>query len=634
MILKPTLGPRTRFNGISHQELTKPAYERLVSLLMAYGNRLSADHAAALMALVGSMTQMAQGRLEGRWAFGLPTGMGKSKSIEAWIATLSSLQLAHPITLAVAASKIEALCQMKRNLIALGVPADMIGLIHTKLYDPAKVSAVLAGGPEADRYASEPSEGEGRPYLLITHQRVRGSNLSTFNSCNGKPRDLLIYDESLLIADSTGIPVPSLRGAVGYLQEYYGEGSKYAGLIEKLRANVLCISAALSQGASSLITLSGFDEQETKDLESLVRVPVLDPVKQLVEIGSNPIRVLPDQGGVVFYEVRVPAEITNILILDASQPIRRLVHADSTIRDAETDLPQMQRVGVPLSKLKSFERVTVRQLFAGGGRSSMTKAFSPKRAEERRTVREIVEVVKNLPDDQSALIFTYKQRSKHEPDFKGVLLRDLEVAGVDTAAEVETPYGRRPRICWLTWGMETSLNEYAHCRHVILAGVIQRSTVDVAAAYLGQKDDLRGDVTSATVSDLLRSEIGHSIYQAASRGACREVDCGVAKEMTLWFIHRDDRVKEELDKVMPGARWETWAPLHLEPTAGIIAALSRRIGDHLRGLPPDSKIVSSRALKQALKVSAPPETWRLALHRCLEDPSRGWQLQGRSAARI
>src|SRR5262245_1392949 len=75
-------------NGISHPTLTEPAYKRLADFLEGHGNVLSEGHRKALYALTGMMTEMAQGKLQGRWAFGLPTGMGKSSAVVAWVATL------------------------------------------------------------------------------------------------------------------------------------------------------------------------------------------------------------------------------------------------------------------------------------------------------------------------------------------------------------------------------------------------------------------------------------------------------------------------------------------------------------------------------------------------------------------
>ena len=66
-------------NGVSHAAVTMPASARLIALLESpeYGNRLSEDHKTALMAILGTMTEMAQGELRGRLAFGLPREWGR-----------------------------------------------------------------------------------------------------------------------------------------------------------------------------------------------------------------------------------------------------------------------------------------------------------------------------------------------------------------------------------------------------------------------------------------------------------------------------------------------------------------------------------------------------------------------------
>jgi len=198
---------------------------------------------------------------------------------------------------------------------------------------------------------------------------------------------------------------------------------------------------------------------------------------------------------------------------------------------------------------------------------------------------------------------------------------------------VETPYGIKPRVNIVTRGMETSLNDYAHARHVILAGVMQRSPVDIAAAYLGQSNDLEADLSSKIVQDLHRSEVCHMIYQALSRGACRTVDNGSALPMQAWIIHRDDRIKEELDKVMPGAVWADWKPLYLPNTPGVTASLSRRIAAELESLSLETTTISINRLKKALTLKqVSPRTWTTALQRHLEGGSP-WLLRGRSLVR-
>ena len=104
------------------------AYSKLVKNLSAYGNVLSPQHQAALMHIVGGYSLLAARERTGRYAIPLDTGCGKTQSVVAWCAAVEELGL--PYSVAIAASKIEALCDLKRGLILNGVPAEKIGLWH------------------------------------------------------------------------------------------------------------------------------------------------------------------------------------------------------------------------------------------------------------------------------------------------------------------------------------------------------------------------------------------------------------------------------------------------------------------------------------------------------------------------
>lgn len=100
--------------------LTRAANGRLILALQNFGNTRNIDHKKCLFALNDSMTSMAEGSLQGRWAFGLPTGTGKTRAIVEWITAVCEAKL--PYSVAVAASRIEALCTLKRDLVANGCP--------------------------------------------------------------------------------------------------------------------------------------------------------------------------------------------------------------------------------------------------------------------------------------------------------------------------------------------------------------------------------------------------------------------------------------------------------------------------------------------------------------------------------
>jgi hypothetical protein len=156
--------------------LAEHAFAIVVRDLEGFGNSPTDKHRQALRRIVETYSAMARGEITGRFAFDLPTGCGKTQSVVAWCQAVHECQSGHSVV--IAASKVEELCDIKRNLIDKGVPADRIGLIHSKAYDPdyaeewlqtrnPQVFKATAGRRE---YASLPStsDNETRPFLLVT----------------------------------------------------------------------------------------------------------------------------------------------------------------------------------------------------------------------------------------------------------------------------------------------------------------------------------------------------------------------------------------------------------------------------------------------------------------------------------
>jgi hypothetical protein len=108
-------------------------------------------------------------KVAGRYAFPLDTGCGKTQSVVAWCAAVHELRL--PYSVAIAASKVEALCDLQRDLISNGVDPAKIGLWHSYRHETDKVAAACQGN--APGFASEPATDEGahdrKQFLLVTH---------------------------------------------------------------------------------------------------------------------------------------------------------------------------------------------------------------------------------------------------------------------------------------------------------------------------------------------------------------------------------------------------------------------------------------------------------------------------------
>lgn len=610
-------------NGISHETLSWPAFDWLMNRLENdFKQTLSQDHKKALSALLTSMTEMAQGKLQGRYAFGLPTGTGKTLSIIAWLRTLSTTGHDH-ISVAVSAAKVEALCELKRDLIAAGVPEEKIALIHSYKYAPGIHQL------EGDGYASEPSSEADRQIVLVTHQRIRdGRNIETFHKHKGKERDLLLYDESLMTSDSVGISTNYLKAAFGWYQGMCDGEERFYPLFHYVQTCLSQITDTIKIMGSSeerIISLPSLTESERKHLLDLTGADgATEPLRTLLDVSRDPVRIIKNgQGGLVWYRVAVPKEMKNIMILDASHPIRELSRIDPTVKDAQDHLDLVRNIGTPLSHIKGFEDVMIRQMFLGGGRSTISKDFRG----DRKRAKEIAHIIAKIPEDEAILIFTYKQRLGETVNYRNVILGELEKLGVD----IHTQHNQgRNRINILTWGSETSLNGYNHCSHVILAGVMQRNPVELIAGYVGQKGNIAAPLPRSISTDLQLSESVHLIYQALSRGACRNVQNGQAQRMTGYIIHKDARIRAELDKVMPGVKWEPWDTETKGKQQSKAKRESLEIVKYLTSL--QTLKVSSRGLKKALGSGLDTRSWTRAVNHAL-DGLPGWDKNGQSIIR-
>lgn len=600
--------------------LTKTAFKSLTQSLTNFGNTLNTPHRMALHALLEAMGNMAEGKLQGRWAFGLPTGTGKTRAIIEWATAVHTLDL--PYTLAVSASRIEALCTLKREMIENGIPEEKIGLLH----DDSKASMKAT------------ADNDERPFMLCTHQRIRSKreNLAQYNFYKGQPRHLLLYDESLMSSDVQHFDFIDLCACLAHAIERVKRdgrhGEIYLYLVECKR---------MIEGV-----YDNYDD--LKDVLHLIQTPAIDSriaefyakewekegtISHFLRAANLDLRMLRDgASAVVGYRVVVPAELKNIIALDASFPIRELCLLDKTIHDAET-LPSVKQTGIKsFHALKQFNNVTLHRLRSFGGRHSMEKRFK-----DKSMAKECVEVLKTIPENEAALFYLYKLNQPGGTDYRKILEREIVKAGIDL--EAVTPDGR-PRIVISTWGNETSLNCYAYCSHVFLVGILHQDSTRLMGAYLAQLNDIQADVNKTIANDLQLSEKAHLAYQALSRGTCRTVSGGQALPMNGYLVEIDPEIETTLTRVMPGVVWKKWQPYFVPENEGIIETWVKTVQDYLNRLEEDS--ISSRRLKKEVKADRiAPRTWAVIIKTVSEQciaPKKSmgdctvynWRLEGQS----
>jgi len=623
-------------------DLTYDAANVLMTMLNdEYGNRLADKHKKAVLRILASFTQLANHVMDGRYGFGLPAGGGKSSAIVAWCLALHRLN--KPYTVAICASKVEELADLKRKMLKHGIPEEWVGLRHEI-------------GKKASLKSQTDEENAERRILLVTHNRVRASRNLNQYQYKGKNRDLVIWDESLLVSESRSIDRTRIKKTLNWLNvsiEDIDESTPIHAAYAYLQKAWDMIDNDLTrqkeeEAKPRRLQLEELNEDELKTYIKSVRTlerssmdnPSFDPLVTLLDASQAPLRVIPTNqngGAVIQYEIVVPPEFRRIAVLDASYPIRELQKMDKTIK---TD-PHFD------GNVKSYSHVTFRHLQINSGRTSITKEFL--KSDKHRTItREYAEFVKSIPDDKAILFFTMLPRKVRsstrklvELDMADILRKDFEAFGIDTTATVEVEEvingelikTTKPRFNWLTWGQETATSEYRFCYAAALVGVYQQSESSVAGAIAGQKDELITPISHKEIQDVIRSEITHSQYQAANRICIRDTIKGEAPQGEVLIAYPNESIKDALTDVMPGLQWESWEPVWMKAKLNLTANISNRVIEHLNNLPEDIQKLSTNAVKKALELDGVARRTFTNAVNLTSERVDGWILDKRSFVR-
>ncbi len=299
--------PTLLLKQVRASELTTLAHTLALETLQKEKPKgISASHSLALRQLMLNFTEQGLHLNRGRYAYALPCGAGKTTGVVAWIVAQHSLGL--NISVAVASQQIEALCSVKSNLIKAGVPEYLIGIRHSK----------GASMIHPDTGASD------RPIMLGSHSRIRGaSEMPEFCRYQGAPRDLLIWDESLISADAT---VLDLKYTITALSHWTQGGARplLQAIFTRLSSGVEIEKASqASKGAPQILTLITGAECEAA-LAELGRPfcreqgeeSLFERAKQALKLMSCPVTLLnvgngSDSVGLMRYQimiVRIPRD--------------------------------------------------------------------------------------------------------------------------------------------------------------------------------------------------------------------------------------------------------------------------------------------------------------------------------------
>ncbi|MBT3031592.1 MAG: hypothetical protein KME36_10885 [Candidatus Thiodiazotropha sp. (ex Lucina pensylvanica)] len=506
-------------------KLEETIHKNQIYLLEKHGNKLSDSHKEGLRRMAEQTAAMLIGGESGRFAFDAPTGAGKTTTIIATILAVEELGL--DLSIVVAQEKIEGLCDTYRSLEEMGVPVGLIGLIHSKK-DGSGLELPLPA-----TYASLPAtpkdEWTNKKYILMSHQMLRGQrNLKEYwyrgrsEIEEGAPRDLLFYDETLWI---TNYMSDNYEGLVRDIYDFQRKAERETKFINPHTVEL----AGYLGKCRDIIDRVLISESEVPVVISLPPVDV--PYEHAVTVCSGKsdtplMRFLDhcncetpefrlegdDNTTLISYDTAIPAELDKIIALDASIAVRYAATLNDTI--------QHKPSGIEFD----YSNVTIHYARTNGGKGFIDKEFKGIRV-RNRLINEILDLIRSLPEHDKVLIFSHKDKPGLD------IVRQIK----DSVRDV-LPL-RSDNILFETYGNETASNHYAECKHVILAGMLEKPVYTHQAMYLSESENLFEVLNGNTVNAVKYGEIFHTTYQAVSRGNLRHIDNGKAGEMNIWMFH-------------------------------------------------------------------------------------------------
>lgn len=598
-------------------KLSDLAFGYTENILTAHGNKVSRAQAVELDKVLTSAAAIISLQNGKRLASPLPCGAGKTTAIRGLIKAVCTLQ--RPYRIAICAEKVEALCELMRDLVDNdNVPRNKISLIHGYAYDPD--FDLECPKPDTASEKADEWKGEHKQFTLLTHSKLRhGSGSLEY--------DLLIYDETLLLGEATAIALADLAGEIGKFVDKVGALNRHA--TDDQRALLPWLQSAKQE----LIRPRPDDGDYLLDLTPLpieinkaraADKPVHGKDKMLrnfmgMVYDEAEIRVLDDcnQGqALVSYRQTIPDDLNNMLILDASYNIRKLTTYDSTVK-----------VITPFSNIKDHSEVSMYVHKATAGRGHIIGGLQ--RGAGLPLFDEVSALVAGkLKEGKKVLIFTFKD------DGKARAIATLKQGIEDELGMPPALLSNRGSVSFLTWGYETSINSYSDCDTVVFAGLLTLPTAVVAGRVFAQSTDIHRRLTPDEINEVVHSEKTHSIYQALSRGSCRIMQDGKANKMDAYiFSHDHLALKTSLKAVMPGLHFKPYKSTYLKEGTTKIEKCREKIFEYLEKY--KGNTLSKVALFNACVPEFKTDTRGKALKNLLEDVlSFSWVANGRSIERL
>ncbi|MDQ0997021.1 hypothetical protein QFZ34_002203 [Phyllobacterium ifriqiyense] len=252
------------------------------------------------------------------------------------------------------------------------------------------------------------------------------------------------------------------------------------------------------------------------------------------------IRRSQDSAATTFdYEDNLPEDLAPMLILDASGGLRETYSFWRRDRGGLKSLP---------SPTKTYSGLTLHHWDRGAG-----KTVYRDRNKALEIAKGVAKAINTeIPLGEEVLVIHHRQVKKRDPDMVKLIRGSINPEA---------------KVYFCNWGKHTATNQYAHIRHVILAGILQYNEAQYEAhGRAAKKAKTEEEFDDNDFQKTRFGEIAHNIFQAACRGEARKTVNGDCPEgCHLYLIFSTDKKRgfprDGLSRIFPQAPIIDWLPV-------------------------------------------------------------------------
>ena len=490
-----------------------------------YGMQVSESHERVIENVANLLVALYEGSIKGWFNIPLPVGAGKTQIIYHFIKFLYKNDTSRTFSVSLAFEKISEIDDAARWLTKHGVTGDYFQVVHHKVPDVAQVLAKL----------------DEIPVVLHTHYKLKGAAYTDeYFHYQGKPRGLLVYDESLL---NSMVSSWETKDAVAEIDKFLRKWdldmsfrgkvqkeicdffSDFKKLVDKEEGN---LGIFKKQEIELNVDTTPLDKLDYAELVKAARIieedlRTRDFFRDILLVCKAPKQ---HRKLTIFIEKGKPAmlackellsdNIENLVNLDASRESRRLFKY--TTRD-DKRIIQVYDAG----HFRWDDELYIVPLAMSSGKESVTKAFIGDKS-DNDYLREIEKIVRNhseQEEEETAMnqgvcpgkrkyLFFY---SKHIQTLPYQVKEMLARKGLIPLADADD------RLNFVTFGRENATNEYRDCDVIIFVGLNHKPPYAVRALLAGE--GYKGDL-SGILEDVKAGELIQQLQQGIGRGQMRQ----------------------------------------------------------------------------------------------------------------